>query len=216
MANSTSSSPRPTVPPKQAKLNQCTHVQQLHDNELGKIGYLGAPNADQKYRWFQMGSGRILMNGNAQDNTPPDEVIPAELFLYTTVSSEDCFLHPTGNWQKPTLSTQSIADVKLSMKGAKPMGSGCDVSNVFDVAIKNLESLQKKAAVTRASKTCTILTQSKLMASSTLPKFCFALFSWKSASGEEPTANGDGSPIVPGSLVNAGDLEANCEGMYTL
>ncbi|KAL0568303.1 hypothetical protein V5O48_013683 [Marasmius crinis-equi] len=95
------------------------------------------------------------------------------------------------------------------------MGFGRDVSDTFDVATKNIEALQKKAAVAGASETCSILTVSKLAAGTSLPKFRFTLFSKKSSSdiGEgDFHADGNGEGIIVTS-VGTNDLEGNCKGI---
>jgi hypothetical protein len=79
------------------------------------------------------------------EGLPIPELEPAILYAVITISPDDCFLTPCGNWKGPTPATQHFEDVKLSFCG------NASSDNVFGkdfrATTSNAKSLMQQIAV---------------------------------------------------------------------
>jgi hypothetical protein len=99
------------------------------------------------------------------------------VFFYATLTPEDCFLHPTGNWEKPTPYAPTIASARLNFKCARPVGVSNDIASTFDTVIENIMALQNSAGLPANTTADGPLVRGVLDPEATLIRFRHCLFS---------------------------------------
>jgi hypothetical protein len=123
-------------------------------------------------------------SGEQRSKKPTEQpkLEPAEFSIIVMISHDSCWLEPDGKWKGPTDIAPTLADVKLSFNGQKPLNEMFHLD--FKNAMKNIRRFKEQIAIP-GSPTTGIQNKS-IVTGEEVIRFRHALFEKKEKESTEP------------------------------